>query len=252
MPTAIALTSAGSSSDAESLDYSSRSQMQRAVLKLYELKSENGGGVPGAEIDSIHFQFNPKEVQIAKQAKWERSTARGAKRAGPPEFKGSEPCKLTLEMFFDATDDPGTGVVAQVEQLFACLVVTEQSSGQQTPTPPLAVLEWGSITSFPAYISSVTAKYTLFSADGTPVRASCSISLEEMPAPQSRQNPTSGGRIVHRAHRVLAGDTLASLSFAEYADPTQWRRLAAYNDIDDPMRIPAGTVILLPPASELG
>ena len=108
MPSAIALTSASSSPSATSLDYSSRSQMQRAVLKLYELKSETGGAVPGAEAGSIDFQFNPKEVQIAKTAKWERSPARGARRAGPPEFKGSEPCKLTLEMFFDATDNPST------------------------------------------------------------------------------------------------------------------------------------------------
>ena len=52
-------------------------------------------------------------------------------------------------------------------------------------------------------------------------------------------------------HRTIAGDTLASVAYAEYGDPTQWRALAAYNGIDDPMRVRTGTTLLLPPRTEL-
>ena len=54
---------------------------QSASLKLYEAKpdGEKGAGTkPGrTELDSIDFQFNPKEVTISKSAKWDRSPSKG-------------------------------------------------------------------------------------------------------------------------------------------------------------------------------
>lgn len=251
--TAKGVQAAGLGAPAPSGD-TSRPQMQRAVLKMYDASpSKSGsGGKPGAERGEVKFQFNPKEVTIQKTAKWERKTAKGAKKAGPPEFSGSEPCKLTVEMFFDATATHDGSVVKAVESLFGCCVPTEESTGRKKPSPPLVVLHWGSISSFPAFVTSVSAKYTLFSAEGTPIRALCSVALEEMPDEPWPQNPTSGGRSVRRAHQMVAGDSLASVAYAEYGDPAEWRRLADYNGIDDPLRVRAGTVLLLPAAADLG
>jgi nucleoid-associated protein YgaU len=75
--------------------------------------------------------------------------------------------------------------------------------------------------------------------------------MEEMPGEPFRQNPTSGSQDVRRVHRTVAGDTLASVAYSEYGDPTQWRALAAYNGIDDPMRVRTGTALLLPVPEEL-
>jgi nucleoid-associated protein YgaU len=72
-----------------------------------------------------------------------------------------------------------------------------------------------------------------------------------MPGEPFKQNPTSGGYDVRRVHRTVAGDSLASIAFAEYGAPTSWRALAAYNGIDDPMRLPVGTTLLLPTPEEL-
>lgn len=251
--TAAGAKAAGLGAPAPSGDQS-RPQMQRAVLKMYDPSpSKSGsGGKPGAERGEVKFQFNPKEVSITKAAKWERKTAKGAQKAGPPEFSGSEPCKLTVEMFFDATASHDGSVVKAVEALFSCCVPTEESAGQKKPSPPLVVLHWGSISSFPAFVSSVSVKYTLFSAEGTPIRALCSVALEEMPDEPWRQNPTSGGRSVRRAHRMVAGDSLASVAYAEYGDPGAWRRLADYNGIDDPFRVRPGATLLLPAAADLG
>jgi nucleoid-associated protein YgaU len=228
-----------------------QANMQRARLQLYASKPAGAGAKAGAALDEISFQFNPKEVTVTKAAKWERKTSKGAKTAGPPEFSGSEPCKLTLEMFFDATTTQDGAVVQAVEKLFACCVPTEESAGQKKPSPPLVVLHWGNITSFPAFVTSVSAKYTLFASNGTPIRALCSVAMEEMPGDPLGQNPTSGSLDVRRVHRMVAGDTLASVAWAEYGDPTSWRPLAAYNRIDDPLRVRAGTLLLLPGIEEL-
>jgi nucleoid-associated protein YgaU len=55
-----------------------------------------------------------------------------------------------------------------------------------------------------------------------------------------------------KVHTVVAGDSLASVAWREYGDPTLWRAIAERNGIDDPMRLPAGKTLLVPAADELG
>jgi nucleoid-associated protein YgaU len=225
--------------------------LTRAALELYEATPVGGGSKPGAPVDRIPFQFNPKELAISKSAKWERKNARGSKSAGPPEFTGADPCKLTVELFFDATDTMDSSVVARVEQLFACCVPTDDSLGKKKASPPLVVLQWGKVKSFAAFVTSVQAKYTLFTAEGTPIRATCSVAMEEMPGDPLKQNPTSGGHALTSVRTVVSGDSLASIAYAEYGDPTLWRPLAAFNGVDDPLRLRPGAALLLPVVDDL-
>ena len=225
--------------------------LTRASLRLYEAKPVGGGCELGTYLGRIPFHYNPKELSISKSAKWGRTNARDAKTAGTPEFKGADPCKLTLELFFDATETMDGSVVARVEQLFACCVPTTPSRGKKKSTPPLVVLQWGAVRSFVAFVSSVQAKYTLFTGEGTPIRATCSISLEEMPGDPRKQNPTSGGLTLTSVRTVVAGDSLASIAYREYGDPAMWRPLAAFNGIDDPLRLRLGSSVLLPVVDDL-
>ncbi|HEY8545539.1 MAG TPA: LysM peptidoglycan-binding domain-containing protein, partial [Acidimicrobiales bacterium] len=91
-------------------------------------------------------------------------------------------------------------------------------------------------------------RYTMFRGQGTPVRATVTVAMKELPIAPARQNPTSGGRSGHRTHRLVAGDTLASIAYAEYGDATRWRLLAEANGIDDPLRVREGAVLHVPPA----
>jgi nucleoid-associated protein YgaU len=53
---------------------------------------------------------------------------------------------------------------------------------------------------------------------------------------------------------MVEGDSLASVAYAEYGDPAMWRSIAAYNEIDDPIRYGAhgaGTTLILPAPEEL-
>ena len=242
---AVALTGAGAGGSAGG-------STARATLKVYDAKPASAGGAKLASLrSSIEFQFNPKELSIQKSAKWERKPSRNAKQASPPEFNGADPCKLTLEMFFDASDPKLGSVVEPVEQLFRCCVPTEDTRQNKKAVPPLVQLSWGTIVSFPAFITSVQAKYTLFSPDGTPIRATCSVSMEEMPGDPLGQNPTSGALSAHAVHKVISGDSLASIAFREYGDPAMWRPLAEVNEIDDPIRLRVGTTLIVPAAHEL-
>jgi nucleoid-associated protein YgaU len=248
MGTVVALTSKGAAPGA-----GPRPQLKRAKLQLYDPDPGGGSGKDalGAERGAVDFHFNPKELSVTKSAKWERKPARNASTAGPVEFAGAEPSKLTVEMFFDEAETRDGSVVGNVEMLLSCCIPTKESLGQKKACPPLVVFQWGHVVGFPAFVTQVSAKYTLFGADGTPLRATCSVSLEELAGDLGGQNPTSGSLSVRRHHTVVDGDSLASLATREYGDPTMWRALARYNDIDDPMRLRPGTELLVPAPEDL-
>jgi len=246
----VAFTAAGTGSTAAT-SKAARPKLEHAYLEL-RTPPQGGGLTPGPPCGRIEFQFNPKELSLTKAAVWKRHNAKGAKSAGPPEYQGPQPSKLTVEMFFDASDTQDTSVVTAVERLFACCVPTSETRQQQRSSPPWVVFHWGGLTGFPAYLSQVQAKYTLFSTSGVPIRALCQVTMEEISGDTPRQNPTSGGLAARRTHRVQAGDTLPRLAWLEYGDPAAWRATAELNGIDDPIRLRAGIELLLPDADELG
>jgi nucleoid-associated protein YgaU len=97
----------------------------------------------------------------------------------------------------------------------------------------------------------VSVKYTLFTSGGLPVRATVSVTLEELAGDAPRQNPTSGGLVPQRVHTTVEGDSLQAIAYREYGNPARWRAVAEANGIDDPMRLRPGTVLLLPALAEL-
>lgn len=239
-------------SSAPSAGGSAAPELAHAALKLFEPKpGATGKDALGASRGSVDFQFNPKELSLSKSAKWERKPARGSKTAGPPEFRGAEPSKISLELFFDETGKLDGSVVKNVEKLLGCCVPTEDTRGKKRGLPPLVMFQWGPIVGFPAFITSVTAKYTLFDSTGAPLRATCTVALEELAGDLKGQNPTSGALSARKTHTVIAGDSLASLAYREYGDPELWRALAAFNHIDDPMRLRTATEVLLPAPEDL-
>lgn len=226
-------------------------QLTHAYLQLHEPPKDGGTANPGPELARIPFQFNPRELSLSKNAKWKRDAQRNAKKSGVPEFTGAEPCKLSLEMFFDATDTMDAKVVKRVEQLFSCCVPTDSSRDAKKGSPPWVVFHWGGMVGFPSYVSSVTAKYTLFTPGGTPVRALCTVTLEEISGEQPGQNPTSGALAARDTHVVVAGDTLHSVAYRAYGRPSLWREIAHANGVEDPMRLRPGTALLVPALEEI-
>jgi nucleoid-associated protein YgaU len=244
-------TSAGAPPSAAYSAGATPSNLQKAKLSVYAPPPGGGTDKPGGLLYDIDFQFNPKELSVSKNAKWTRKPQRNAKKSAPPEFSGSDPCKLVLEMFLDATDTMSDKVVKTVEQLFSCCVPTDASRSQGKGSPPWVVFKWGGMTGFNSFVSSVTAKYTLFTPAGTGVRATCTVNLEEISGEAGGQNPTSGALASRDLHVMVSGDTLQSIAFHTYGDAALWRSIAQANDIDDPMRVRPGQRIFVPSMLEL-
>ncbi len=194
------------------------------------------------ERGSIPSSSTPRRSRSRRPPSGSARPPKGAKKAGPPEFSGSEPCKLTLEMFFDASGKQDGSVVARrSSSCSSCTVPTEESAGQKKPSPPLVVLHWGAIASFPAFVTSVSAKYTLFTAAGLPIRAALQPSRwRRCPDEPWRQNPTSGSDAVRRSRTLVEGDTLASVAYARVRRPRGLARPGPVQRHRRPAALPAG------------
>jgi nucleoid-associated protein YgaU len=226
--------------------------LTRAMLMVFD-PPKTTSTMPGPVRRRIPLQFNPERISLFKSASWSRTAAKEAQGANPPEFLGSQPRSVSVDVFLDATYSLSNTVEQQVETLLDCCAPTPGSVQGKNASPPWVRFEWGlaRTVSFYAHLTSITANYTLFSADGRAKRATCSLRLEEIGGSTLNQNPTSGSRETLALHRTQAGDSLASLAWQHYGDAGLWRLIAAANRIADPERLPVGTTLLIPSIDEV-
>lgn len=197
----------------------------------------------------LTFKYNPTEFSLSKSAEWDDPGVSLDKQWAPPTYKRTAPGRIAMEILFDAFEELMGDVTDQVQKLINW-TKPGPPDAHGVEKPPLLQFRWGASQALMGmyfYLESVSATYTLFRADGTPIRATCSISLVEATNPAHRQNPTSGGRRGLESHVVSEGETLHSVAWARYGQAGYWRALAAFNEIDDPLRLAPGTRLLIPP-----
>jgi hypothetical protein len=205
----------------------------------------------GPEFERVTFAYNPKELSVNKSAEWQRKPSKGAWKAATPEYQGPSPRTLSVELFLDGYE-AGQDVSHDIETLYSCCQPTMLSIFTMKPSPPWVIFGWGSNTHLTAVVKSVAVKLTMFGSDGTPLRATCTVTMEEV-VPDwfwFAQNPTSGSLHSLRTHVVIEGDSLPSVAYKEYGNAGWWRPLALANDVDDPLDLVAGTRLLVPDIDE--
>ena len=95
------------------------------------------------------------------------------------------------------------------------------------------------------YVKKLDVTYEMFLPNGTPVRASVKIALQQCGGDELKTKFQSPDHA--KLYTVRRGDTLQGISLAEYDDPREWRRIADSNGIVDPMSLTPGTKLLVPP-----
>ncbi len=241
------VASEGAQAGQSALQSSGSSGASAGTKAIQAASSEVGGNVG----NKVTFLFNPNSYTIEKQGLWSREPDEGALSTSIPVWRGAGPRVMSVEVLLDASFSDNGGIQADIDLLFDCCKPTYFSLLSLSPSPPFVMFGWGLTLGFLAYMESVRAEYNYFRPDGTPLRAKCSLVMQEIPMSMPGQNPTSGGR-VRRTRTVVAGDTLQSIAFREYGKPTMWRAIASTNGIVDPMRLAPGTTLLIPPVDEAG
>ena len=222
--------------------------MSETPTKAYiSLIPPNSSG--GPELNRVTFSYNPKELSFNKAAQWQRKPAKGATKASKPEFQGPSPMSLSVELFLDGYE---AGQEHQRRHRDALLVLPTDGQldpGQETQ-PALGGLRLGQQHAAYGDRKERGRQVDMFGNDGTPLRATCTVTMEEVVPDSFAQNPTSGSPNSLRSHLLIEGDSLPSVAYKEYGNAGWWRPLAEANGIDDPLKLVVGTRLLVPDIDE--
>lgn len=142
---------------------------------------------------TVSAQYNPKELQIDQTVPWSKknaanqaNSAQGSSAQGgiALEFTGAEGRSMSVELLFDGYEggDRAVDVAGQIKKLEKmAAVINPTSPDENLRRPHRCVISWGErgMPSFKCVIESISTKYSMFSSDGVPLRATCTVKLKE-------------------------------------------------------------------------
>lgn len=200
--------------------------------------------------DSVECMFNPKEYTFSKQNRW-KSTDQKGKNLPEPEFQSGQPTNLKMQLFFDTYENRVDVRQEYTTKIWDLTRVNEDTKNRKTNKgrPPLCQFQWGTNWAFKAVVTNISQRFTLFLADGTPVRATLEVTFQQVEDEglYPRQNPTSGGGEGRKIHIVRVGERIDWIATSEYGDPALWRLIAEQNELDDPLMLEPGQRLAIPP-----
>jgi hypothetical protein len=191
--------------------------------------------------------FNPTEYTFTKTNQWKTETVMG-QDVPPSIFLGGGPITLTMALFFD-TYESKEDVRKYTNDLLRLTYVDPKLGNDKNKQgrPPRCQFNWGTTWSFKAVITQVTQRFTLFLENGTPVRATVTVTFQqvEQQGIYPPQNPTSQGLEGRRVRIVRNGDRLDWIAYEEYGDPGLWRLIADASGLDNPLKLQPGQRLVI-------
>ncbi len=212
---------------------------------------------------ALEVQFNPTELTLNKGVQIAEVAIPGLD-APILQFVRGQSETLTLDLFFDTTDE-GTGekatpVTTRTDKFYQLIKIDGDIHA-----PPICRFIWGDHefpgshfdanwasqqreNGFDCLVESVRQRFTMFSSQGVPLRATLSVSLREYKTLKKQLQQLNLMSPDHtRSHVVQRGETLNKIADQYYEDSTQWRVIAEANNILNPLNIEPGTLLELPP-----
>jgi hypothetical protein len=227
--------------------------------ELRELDA-NGKEVPGSK---VVVQFNPESLKVSfsnQLAPPGNTNAKDTRGSSTMQLVGKGATKLTTQLWFDVSaaslpqGQEGETDVRKLTQKVAYFIMPKPNpkdpNNVEQKVPPGVRFLWGTFK-FDGIMESLEESLEYFSADGTPLRASVSISLSQMGiqfAFQERGSaagrpanapPAPGTRPLTAA---ASGGTVQSMAAAA-GKGDQWQAIALANGIENPRRLAPGQLI---------
>jgi hypothetical protein len=209
----------------------------------------------------LSVNFNPTEYTLNKGAQIAEIAIPGLD-SPILQFVRGQTETLSLDLFFDSTDsgmdDSAESVTTLTDQFYQLVKIDGQ-----THAPPICFFSWGATFpgqrnyastgsqgryGFKCLVESVRQRFTLFSPQGVPLRATLTVSLKEYKTLSEQIAELNMLSADHtHSHVVQIGETLAQISSSVYNDPTQWRAIATANSLTNPLDLTPGATLQIPP-----
>jgi hypothetical protein len=204
----------------------------------------------------IEVLFNPAEYSIEKGNTFQ-STALPGMGTPVTQFVTGNADTLTMELYFDTyAKSSRHGTVTQREDVrnYTRRIANLMEIDSQLHAPPIVEFVWGPPLGTPqgiqftGTIEKISQKFTFFLDDGTPVRATLSVTFKEYKTVQQQLEEMARESTDRTKHKeVKEGEALWLYASEEYNDPDQWRVIADRNLIENPRILVPGTTLELPP-----
>jgi nucleoid-associated protein YgaU len=201
--------------------------LEKATIQRYDPDT----GELGSEIKVL---FNPTEYRLSKSNQFAEVAIPGLE-APPIQFVRGAARALSMQLFFD-TYEQGGDVRDYTDQVIELLAIDPDLHA-----PPVCLFSWGDLI-FVGVLERAEQRFSLFFSDGTPARATVDVTFKEyFDHPGERQSADYAK--VYVVHR---GDTLSAIAGRKYGDPALWRPIAEENEMDDPLSLRPGQVLVIP------
>ena len=165
----------------------------------------------------IEVCFNPTDYTVTNSNNFEESRIPGL-QAPVVQFKQGNTSTLSLELLLDTQfNDDYTKTDIRDAYIYDLEKLMAIDSDIHAP-PPCQVL-WGSLE-FTGMLESMDKKYTLFSSDGTPVRARVTLKFKEYVSLDLQiQEASLASPNRRKMFTVNEGDSLWRMAYRAYGDP---------------------------------
>lgn len=215
---------------------------EKAIIKVLDGENSN---------TEIEVMFNPESYHLSCGASYSEKKIAGLD-SPVSQYISGESMTLDMTLFFDTYRPPtpleaegGTSVAAKTKPL------RELTSPDGTlHRPPTVSFCWGTLH-FRGVVTGVKENYTMFLADGTPVRAKVELSFHSVSDPDTTRRQTPFESPDRTKIRVLhENEQLWNYAYLEYGDAAKWREIARANGILNPLALTVGMQIHLPALQE--
>ncbi len=216
--------------------------------------------------DTYVARVNPSSVSVSRAHRYANRRGQGAS-GSDAVYSGSDATSLRFELLFDGTGviPPSSelGDVPLVGAIASALAGSEEEVDVWTELqkfkyvvydydgkihrPRKVRLSWGRLI-YDVALTSFGCRFTLFKANGHPLRAivTCSFRGWQIDAQRALEEDNTSPDLTH-VREVQAGDTLPLMAHRIYGDAGLYLEVARVNKLVDFRRLRIGTRITLPP-----
>jgi len=190
---------------------------------MAQIKFVDGDNAP----TTFDVMFNPKELSIDNSES----------DAPIMEFTAAEPQTMNFELMFDTFETK-----ANVKEAFVDTLIKMCKVDSKLKRPPMVRFTYAHVD-FKGVITSVKTKYTLFLANGTPVRATCTLALTEA---DQALNKDQSKALKEASKKKKKGTTTQSgtagrIDNVSAANGSTPRATGEKNNLDSLNNVPPGT-----------
>lgn len=196
--------------------------------------------------DKIELQINPAEVKFEKGINYRKNMQLGG-LGGASVFDRYKEQSFSFETVLDATGVlPQDEDVENVQDLIDELEDHLYLYNSEGHRPPYVMIVWGEVI-FKGQLSKLESRFTMFGANGIPLRAKVVLSFSGFMA-DAEERKRAGKSSPDMSHIVVlqAGETIALVCQRVYGDSLLVDEVARINGLSGFRKVPAGTELLLP------